>query len=508
MPNDPNFLAIVPPVIAILLAILTRQVFLSLFTGIWMGYFVKTATVFSYKILAIKIGGYLNLPAESIGITLISRISWFFRSLIISLVDGLEGLVRVFADSGNTKVIMFSTLVGALITFTQYSGGMEGFVQWITRKGFVKNRRSAGLVAWLIGTLVFIESSICVLVTGAISRPLFDKFKISREKLAYIADSTSAPKCVLIPLNAWGAFIIALLTAQGVTNPWQVMFYAIPFNFYAWLAILLVLIIVFTGRDFGPMKAAEKRVREEGKILKDGSTPLVSEDVMAVQKKAGIPARAVNMLLPIGVMIVMMPLGLIITGDGDITAGSGSTAVFWSVISALIVAALSYRWQKIMGLKEIMEQLMKGLSGLIPLALLMMMAFAIGDVCKILGTGPFVAGLAKNWGIPQLMPAMIFLVSCFIAFSTGTSWGTFAIMIPIAVPTAVMLNLPMALTVAAVLGGGVFGDHCSPISDTTIIASMASGTDHIDHVRTQLPYAVTAAAVALIGYLIAGLIFI
>ncbi|MCK5738836.1 hypothetical protein KAH55_06630, partial [bacterium] len=243
MPHD-HFLSIVPPVIAILLAILTRQVFLSLFSGIWMGYFVKTATAVSYNTLAVKISSHWNLTADSFVTALISRIAWFFQSLIISLVNGLEGLVQVFADSGNTKVIMFSALVGALITFTQYSGGMEGFVQWITQKGFVKNQRSAGLLAWLIGILVFIESSICVLVTGAISRPLFDKFKISREKLAYIADSTSAPKCVLLPLNAWGAFIIALLAAQGVENPWQVMFYTIPYNFYAWLAILLVLFTI------------------------------------------------------------------------------------------------------------------------------------------------------------------------------------------------------------------------------------------------------------------------
>jgi Na+/H+ antiporter NhaC len=355
--------------------------------------------------------------------------------------------------------------------------------------------------------LIFIESSICVLITGAIARPLFDKLKISREKLAYIADSTSAPKCVLIPLNAWGAFIIALLSAQGVDQGWKIMLLAIPFNFYAWIAILMVLGVILLQKDLGPMRQAEKRVQVEGKLLRDGAEPLVSSEVITVEKKAGIPARTVNMLLPLLVMVIMMPLGLIITGNGDFTQGAGSTSVLWAVFSALLVAAFSYRLQGIMTSNEIMDQFMKGISGLMPLALLMLMAFAIGDVCKILGTGKYVASLAKSWLIPQLVPAVLFVISCFIAFATGTSWGTFAIMIPIAVPTAQLLGLPLVPAVAAVLGGGVFGDHCSPISDTTIIASMASASDHIDHVRTQLPYALLAAGLALVLYLIVGLFY-
>ncbi len=505
--NEPTFFSILPPIIAIFLAILTRQVFLSLFTGIWMGWMVHLTTLQSFLTIRLQVAHFFNSSADSFLIQAISLIWGTSKLFIQSIAQTIEALVKVFADAGNTKVIIFSAMVGALITFTQYSGGMDGFINWITTKKLIRSRRGAGLLAWTVGLVIFIESSISVLITGAIARPLFDKLKISREKLAYIADSTSAPKCVLIPLNAWGAFIIALLSTQGVEQGWKIMLLAIPFNFYAWLAILIVLGVILFQKDLGPMRQAEARVQREGKLLRDGAEPLVSSEVVTVEKKIGIPARTINMLLPILVMVVMMPVGLVITGNGDFTQGSGSTAVLWAIFSALLVAGFSYRLQKIMSVKEIMDQFMKGISGLMPLALLMLMAFAIGDVCKVLGTGQYVAGLAKSWLIPQLVPAVLFLISCFIAFATGTSWGTFAMMIPIAVPTAQLIGLPLVPAVAAVLGGGVFGDHCSPISDTTIIASMASATDHIDHVRTQLPYALLAAGLALGLYLIIGVIY-
>ncbi|MCI0514324.1 sodium:solute symporter [candidate division KSB1 bacterium] len=505
--NEPTFFSIFPPVIAIFLAILTRQVFLSLFIGIWMGWMIHLFDLQKFLLIRLQVAQFFNSSSDSLFIQIISLLWGVIKIILQSIAQTLEALVKVFADAGNTKVIIFSALVGALITFTQYSGGMEGFINWITTKKLIRTRRGAGLLAWAVGMIIFIESSICVLITGAIARPLFDKFKISREKLAYIADSTSAPKCVLIPLNAWGAFIIALLSAQGVEQGWKIMLLAIPLNFYAWIAILLVLGVVLLQKDLGPMRQAEKRVQVEGKLLRDGAEPLVSSEVITVEKKSGIPARTINMLLPILMMVVMMPLGLVITGNGDFTQGSGSTAVLWAVFSALLAAGVSYRLQGIMSITEIMEQFMKGISGLMPLALLMLMAFAIGDVCKILGTGQYVANLAKSWLIPQLVPAVLFIISCFIAFATGTSWGTFAMMIPIAVPTAQLIGLPLAPTVAAVLGGGVFGDHCSPISDTTIIASMAAATDHIDHVRTQLPYALLAAGLALGLYLIIGIFY-
>ena len=464
-----GWLSILPPLLAIFLAIKTKHVYISLVLGIWLGW------------------------------TIIH--SW---NPVSGLIDTLGALVDVFKDEDNTRVILFSGLVGAIITFTQYSGGMKGFINWVVGKGLVRTRKSAGLLAWFLGFIIFIEANICVLVSGAVTRPIFDKLKISREKLSYILDSTSAPKCILIPLNAWGAFVIGLLVIQGVENPVRVLISSMPFNFYAIFALLIVLIVVVTEKDFGPMKKAEHRVRVENKLLRDGAEPLISTEVVTMEAKEGIPPRALNMILPVVTMVVMMPVVLLITGKGNLMEGSGSASVLWAVIAGLAVGAVAYRAQGIMKVKEITDIFMKGVGGLIPLASLMILAFAIGDICDALGTGPFVAQAAKSTLNPGIIPTVIFLVSCFIAFSTGTSWGTFAIMIPIAVPMINIIGLHPGLIIAAVLGGGVFGDHCSPISDTTIISSMASATDHIDHVRTQLPYALTAAGFSLLLFIIFG----
>jgi Na+/H+ antiporter NhaC len=464
-----GWLSILPPLLAILLAIRTKHVYISLILGIWLGW------------------------------TIIH--SW---NPIQGLVQTVNSLIDVFKDADNTRVILFSAMIGAIITFTQYSGGMKGFVNWVVGKGLVRTRKKAGLLAWFLGLIIFIESSICVLISGAVSRPIFDKLKISREKLSYILDSTSAPKCVLIPLNAWGAFVIGLLAKQQVEQPVKFLLASIPFNFYAIFALLLVLIVILTEKDFGPMKKAEYRVSVENKLLRDGAESLVSTDVVAMEAKKGIPPRAINMVLPVATMVITMPIVLLITGKGNLMEGSGSISVLWAVILGLVAGAIAYRAQRIMKTKEITDVFMKGVGGLIPVAALMMLAFSIGDTCDALGTGPFVAQAVKSTLNPGLIPSVVFIVSCFIAFSTGTSWGTFAIMIPIAVPMINIIGLHPGIMIAAVLGGGVFGDHCSPISDTTIISSMASATDHIDHVRTQLPYALMAGVLALFFFLIFG----
>ncbi len=464
-----GWLSVLPPLLAIFLAIKTKHVYISLTLGIWLGW-----TIFS--------GG----------------------NPLAGVIRTVDALVSVFADADNTRVILFSAMIGAIITFTQYSGGMKGFVNWVVEKGLIKTRRAGGVLAWFLGVVIFIESSICVLVSGAVSRPIFDRLRISREKLSYILDSTSAPKCILVPMNAWGAFILGLLVAQGVEEPVRVFVSSIPFNFYALLAVGLVLAVVLTGRDLGPMRAAEERVRETGQLLRDGAEPLISDDVIMMPEKEGVPLRPLNMLIPVVVMVVSMPIVLFITGKGNLMDGSGSVAVLWAVILGLLAGAVAYRAQGILTLKEITDAFMKGVGGLIPVAALMMLAFAIGDTCDALGTGPFVAQAAEATLPPGVIPAILFVISGFIAFSTGTSWGTFAIMVPIAVPMIQGIGLHPGLILAAVLGGGVFGDHCSPISDTTIISSMAAATDHIDHVRTQLPYALIAGTAALALYLLFG----
>lgn len=468
--SELSWISILPPVVAIALAIWTRQVFISLFAGIYLG-----CTILS---------GWNPLEGAA---------------------GSLDYLIRVFEDGDNTRIILFCGLVGGLIALTQSSGGVDGFVEVLSRRGWLKNRRSAQLMSGIIGVMIFVETSISCLVVGAISRPIFDRLKISREKLSFICDSTCAPINLLIPLNAWGAFILGLLSRENIKEPVGILLTSLIFNFYAFAALAMVFILVLTGKDFGPMKKAERRVLEQGKVLGDHAKPMMSEEVIGIKRQPSIKPRASNMILPIGTMIFMMPIGLLVTGKGDITAGSGTTSVFWAVLSASLVAGVLYRIKGMMKIDTIMDIVIKGIGGMVPIMILMMFAFAIGDVTRALKTGDYVAGLASQFLVPAVIPVILFLASCFIAFSTGTSWGTFAIMIPIGVPVAAGMGISLPFILAAILGGGLFGDHCSPISDTTLVASMASACDHIDHVRTQLPYAMIAAAIAAILYLVGGI---
>ncbi|MBK8489654.1 MAG: sodium:solute symporter [Saprospirales bacterium] len=486
-----GILSLLPPLVAIVLAIWTRQVYLSLLMGIWLGW------------LVINKGNPLT-----------------------GTFDTVQGLVNVFQDPGNTRTIMFCALVGALILFIQKSGGVEGYIlrvnRWLEKLASQDPRREriwVQLLAWLTGMIVFVETSISLLTVGTLYRPLFDRLGISREKLAYIADSTSAPTSIIIPFNGWGAFIMGLLAANEFAHPFSVLFQSMVYNFYPFLALALVLVVILTGWDFGPMKKAEKRVRETGAILAEGSEAMIAEDLIEVKVQEGVTPRAFNMVIPIAVMVLLMPLVLAYTGWGEAPAdagfldkllvaigkGSGSTAVLMAVLGSILVSMVLYRAQGIFKIPEMIDITLKGISSLMPLALLMMLAFAISGVCKELHTGQYVAEITRDWLSPAMAPLLVFLVSCFIAFSTGTSWGTFAIMIGIAIPMARELDANVFMVIGAVMGGGVFGDHCSPISDTTILASMASATDHIDHVRTQLPYALLTGGLAALGYLGMGL---
>ena len=492
--QDYGFWSVLPPLVAIVLAIRTKQVFIALLFGIWLGWVILS-------------GG--NPFAGSLAT--------------------VQGLVEVFEDEGNTRTIMFSALVGGLIAFIQRSGGVEGFIRYISRVVERLEKQRPGrshvtvqLLAFGTGMLIFVESSISVLTVGALFRPLFDRMGISREKLAYLADSSSAPSCILIPFNAWGAYIMGLLAVQGFGAPFATLVRAFPYNFYPFLAVAVVLVVVVRNRDYGPMRRAEERVRLTGELLSANAQPVVDTEVTSIDPKPGVPLRPINMLLPLLLMISMMPLMLAFTGWDQVAAGerltfgghtlaaigqgSGSTSVLVAVLTALLGAAVLYRAQGLMRSGEMVSLALKGISGLMPLALLMLLAFAISNVCRALGTGVYIAEASRAWLSPGLVPAIVFIVSCIIAFSTGTSWGTFAIMIPIAVPVAQVLGTDPHVAIAAALGGGIFGDHCSPISDTTILSSMASATDHIDHVKTQLPYALVAGGLTIVGYLALGML--
>ncbi len=462
--SDPTWISVLPPVLAIVLAIWTRQVYLSLAAGIWIGWTI--------------LEGWN--PFSGLG-----------RSI--------EASVAVLASPGNANVILFTLVIGALIATIEGSGGVRGFVRYLESREWVNTGKRAQALAWVTGLIIFIESNITVLVAGAVSRPLFDRFRVSREKLAYIIDSTSASVCILIPLNAWGAYNLGILTGLGVEDPLGVFVGAIPLNFYALAALFLAGATVVWGIDIGPMKKAEARARE-GKLHWAESQPMIDEEILSPEPNDRIPPRPVNMVVPIAVMVLMMPVGLWITGDGDLRAGSGSTSVLWAVLSAVAAAWILLLVQRGATVDELMRTALKGAGGLVPLALILLLALALGDVANALGTGEYVAQVTAGFLPPFIFLPVAFLVSAGIAFSTGTSWGTFAIMLPIVVPAAVALGLPPSPFVAAALSGGIFGDHSSPISDTTIISSMAAATDHIDHVRTQLPYALLAASVATVGF--------
>ncbi len=476
-----GLLSLLPPVLAIGLALWTRQVFLSLAAGLWLG----------FVILA---GG----------------------NLATGTLAAMDGIVTVFESAGNTRIILFTLIVGALIALIQRSGGVAGFVARLMAKldrmsatAETKGQRKlVELLALGTGLLLFIESNISILTVGTLYRPVFDKLGIPREKLAYIADSGSAPSSVLLPFNAWGAYIIGLIAAQPLSanmgTPTDVFIRATLMNFYPMIVILTLVFVIVSGRDIGLMRKAEIRAKETGLLNREDAQIMMADAALDTEPKDGIPFKARNMLIPLALMVVLMPVFLWITGNGNIVEGSGSKSVLYATSFAVVGAMVLYKLTGALRIRESFETVLSGMSGMVPLAILMVLAFALGSLCRELGTGLYVAETAKGFISPALVPAMIFLISCFVAFSTGTSWGTFAIMVAIAVPLAQAMEVDPVLAIAAAIGGGVFGDHCSPTSDTSIISSMATANDHIDHVRTQLPYALIGGGITTILYLILG----
>ncbi|WP_193164809.1 Na+/H+ antiporter NhaC family protein [Microbulbifer hainanensis] len=456
-----TWITLLPPFIAIGLALFTRQVYLALFAGIWLGYYLLNQS-----------------------------------GVLPSLAEALDGVLAVLASPGDARVVMFTLVIGAFIVTLERCGAVSGFVQFLDRSRWVTNGKRAQWMAWLVGIIIFIESNITVLVAGTVSRPLFDRFKVSREKLAYIIDSTSAPICMLIPLNAWGAFNLGLLQGLDVTDPLKVLLASIPLNIYAITAVAMTAFAISRNYNPGPMAAAEARTVEDAK---DGL-----DIPSAIGERKHVKPRLMNMLLPVLTLILAMPIGLWITGDGHIFSGSGSTSVLWASLAALTVVSVLVMIQRSMTLDELSHTWMEGAGRMLPLAIILVLALALGSVSKTLGTGDYVAGMVGDSIPAALLPLAIFLVSGVIAFSVGSSWGTFSIMLPIAVPVATAMNVDPTLFVAAVLSGGVFGDHASPISDTTIVSSLAAGTEHIDHVRTQLPYALRAGAISAVGFVLLG----
>jgi len=455
-----GFLSLLIPLLIIALAIITKDVVVSLLIGILVAQLI--------------LNDFEILP---------------------SLVSMLDKFVGLFSEGWITKTILFALLVGSIIRLLNESGAVSGFIAYLDKKQKSLNSpKGSLLLAYVLGVVIFIESSITALVSGSVARPLCDRNGVSREKLAFVCDSTSAPICSLIPFNAWGALLLGLIITaieSGVIegSGLSLLITSILFNFYSLITIVLVLLVILFNIDIGPMKHAKAHPIEKSLTIKSDKSPLL-------------------MILPIVVMIMMVPLSLYYTGKGDILQGSGSTSIFYSVLSTLLFIYIYYLASKTITHKKYFESLYAGIGDMVPIVLILLLAFLIGDVIKELGTAKYLASMLEGNISPVLLPMLIFIISAIMAFATGTSWGTFSIMMPIGLALGATFDLYLPLVIGAVISGGIFGDHVSPISDTTIISSMASGCDHIAHVKTQMPYALISAGLAAILYLIAGAILL
>ncbi|MBP7370143.1 MAG: hypothetical protein KA902_01765 [Arenimonas sp.] len=448
-------LSLIPAVVAITLALWKREVILAL-----------VAALFSAELL-LHHGNPLHAGAGFI-----------------------ERLLATIADSSNAQILMFSLLMGAFLRLIRESGGVNGFVHLLGRAGLTRTPRQAGLLASSLGLGIFIESNLSVLTAGIVSQKLFDKFNMSRARLAYFIDATCAPGRVTIPLNAWGAYILGLLAIYQLPNPTHTLLQSIPLNLYAVLTISLVFYTAITGNVYGPLKRLEQTQHHHYSEVKNTTDP---------------EGLARFMVVPL-VTLVAGILGFMwLTGHGDIMQGSGATSVLWATCLALLVSYVLLLSHGVFKHKDIIRLSFEGMSDLLPLVTTVLLAMSLGSAMKALGTGDFVAGFVGPLLPIYLIVPFVFMAGAVISFTTGTSWGTFAIMMPLAMPLALSLGIPPALVLSAVLGGGVFGDHCSPISDTTIVAALASGCDLLEHTQTQLPYALFAAGVSVLGYLAIGL---
>ncbi len=408
---------------------------------------------------------------------------------IDSLTGTVFGVTGVFGSLGNVYIISFSLLIGALVTLMNQSGAVNGFINNLASLNLVKNSRQASMLPTVIGTTIFTDTNLSMFTAGMASQKLFDHHKLSRARLAYLVDSTCAPVSILFLINGWGAYVLGLLDGYSFSDPVGILIGTIGYNIYAIVAVLLAYYTAFSGKVFGPMKHA-------GSLMNENQQPTV--DHVAPAKIMWLPM----LTLLIGTFILLW-----ITGDGDIRRGSGAFSVFWSVVISLTLLILLLIGHKLMSFSNIVKASITGIKYMSPAVAILVLSFAFGDAIKALGTGVYVSQLI-NVEVPLfLMAPILFIAAAIMAFATGTSWGTFAILIPIAVPIAQQSGLPIEFLVAAVLGGGIFGDHASPISDTTVVASLASGCDHFEHVKTQLPYALVGAVITLIVYILIGLSF-
>lgn len=465
---------------------------------------------------AVSFGVWAVLPAiVAVTLAFVTREALF--SLLIAAIaglfiqgKGLWGLPGLFMKAlGNGDfiwVVMVEIFIGILVAFFLKTGSTEEFSRVASER--IKSRKGVQILGWFLGMFIFFSDYFSPLFVGPVMKNLTDKAKISREKLAYICDSTSAPMAVLIPFSAWGVYISSLLVGHGPIKDnlmaAEVYFKSVGFNLYAIFAVLMVgLFALGVIPEFGPMKKAEERAMKEGKVLSDTAQPLMGVELSEIEpaKELQKPRLFINFILPVLIVICMAVGTYMILGSAK-TLEAFMFAVFFLGIALLI--------QKLT-IKDIFDTAVRGIKGVMPAILILAMAYVINTVSKELGAAQYIIEITESWMTASMLPVLTFFICAFISFSTGTSWGTYAIVTPIAIPLAFAFSggavtTLIYATVGAVAGGGVFGDHCSPLSDTTILSSFGAASDHIDHVKTQLPYAFVAAGAALVIYLLIGIL--
>ena len=459
--------------------------------------------------------GPLSLVPASVAILL----AFLTRNTVFSLAvaclagvlvagDNLLGFPRLLVSALSNEdfswIFLLELFIGILIAFFQRTGAILNFSSFIERRRMTRKR--VQLIAWFMGMFVYFSDYFSPLFVGSTMRALSDRFKISREKLAYICDSTSAPVSILVPITGWAVLVAGLIVGMGpiedTADAMAAFILSIPFNLYSILSVMMVgLIAAGVLPDFGPMKKAEERALNEGKLTRDDAQPLMADELTGIDPYPGIQTSLFwNFVFP-----VLLVIGFAI---GSVTL-TGSARPMESFLLASVMAAIVMRIQGI-PLAEITDTAMAGIKGIMPAIIILAFAYALNDLSATLNTADYIISVTESWLTPKVLPVLAFLITGFVAFSTGTSWGTYAIMIPIAVPLAFSfsaneMDTVVYATIAAVSGGGVFGDHCSPLSDTSILASTGAASDHIDHVKTQLPYAAIIGGISILLYLAIGM---
>lgn len=466
-----GFWSVVPPILTIVLALVTKNVFISLLIGIFTSSMVLC-------------GG----------------------APLTGLNDAFYSFIHTFESNGNTITLISFLLIGALIYLIEKSGGVEGFTEVMLKKrALIKTKRGANIFTWLLGIIIFTSGSLSCMVTGSVSRPFNDALKVPHEKSAFIVHATSTPWCVLFPLSGWLAALAGYLTSGGVpeNEAISVLLRSIPLNFYCILAVFGTLAVSLFGINIGPMRKAEERAEKTGALDNPGRGGTLTEETMSPSKAK---PRVLNMLLPMGVLIATILAVLTITGKGNPTQGAGMQSLLWGCILAVVTICILCVAQKLFSVDEVINEMFKGMGTMLPVAGILLFGFTMGNLVKDLDTGNYLTSVFMGVLSPALLPALSFLLCMLLSFATGTSMGTMAIMSVICLPMAISMGISIPLVAGAVFGGSIFGDHSSPISDTTIMSCATTGCDIIDHVKTQMPYVLIFAAISLVLYVVLGFV--